>query len=263
MSSAGELILQHSQNIVENPKYISYTDKPWAQAYEPIRNLSVHSVIDQEGTFHATFDPAFLPLWEHEEEKRITESAHPPNTRFWRLETESDIEHWWHTEISDIVLSAWAQCPAIIQTCHTTPLRDVKIPEIVDSTYAVYIGNQRFPVAIGEMKRNLIGWDHWQNGRLSAAQQKLARELRGYADKYECPQTFCWDGEHLLILQFRARKPEHIRNADCPVDCWVIPAKGSTCTLRYALHRLMVQGFRRCQAVAAAKPLSLTKYFVW
>lgn len=78
-----------------------------------------------------------------------------------------------------------------------------------------------------------------------------------YADKYECPHVFCWDGQTLLILQFRARKPEHIRNADCPIDCWVVPVNGSTCTLRYALYRLMVQGFRRCQTVAATKPLSV------
>ncbi|KXX81133.1 hypothetical protein MMYC01_204082 [Madurella mycetomatis] len=256
MSSAGELILQHSQNFVDNPLYVSYTDKPWARSYLPMQNLSVHSTVDQEGTFHATFDPAFLPLGD-DEEKRAGEAVHPPNHRFWRLETEADMEHWWHTEISDIVLAAWARYPAVVQTCHTNPLRDVSISENVDSTYGVYIGNQRFPVAIGEVKRNLISPSQWQSGNLVAAQQKLARELRGYADKYECPHIFCWDGQTLLILQFRARKPEHIRNADCPIDCWVIPVNGSTCTLRYALYRLMVQGFRRCQAVAAAKPLSV------
>lgn len=84
-----------------------------------------------------------------------------------------------------------------------------------------------------------------------------------YADKYQCPQMFCWDGKILLVLQFRARKPEHIRNADCPIDCWVIPLVESTCTLRYALYRLMVQGLRRCQAAAASIPLqvgSLTEH---
>ncbi|KAK5655573.1 hypothetical protein OQA88_5504 [Cercophora sp. LCS_1] len=137
MPPAGELILQHPQNILDNPKYISYTDKPWARAYEPIRNLSVHSIVDEEGIPHATLDPAFLPLCEDEEEKRISEPAHPPNNR------------------------------------------DVNISENVDSTYGVYTGNQRFPVAIGEMKRNLINDREWQSGRLGTAQQKLARELRG------------------------------------------------------------------------------------
>jgi hypothetical protein len=84
-----------------------------------------------------------------------------------------------------------------------------------------------------------------------------------YADKYQCPQVFCWDGRTLLMLQFRARKPEHIRKADCRIDCWVIPVTGSTCTLRYALYRLMVQGLRRCQASVANQPLkvgSLTEH---
>lgn len=78
-----------------------------------------------------------------------------------------------------------------------------------------------------------------------------------YADKYQCPQVFCWDGQTLLILQFQARKPENIKDTDCPIDCWVIPVEGSTCTLRYALYRLMVQGLRRCQASVANRPLTV------
>jgi hypothetical protein len=179
MPSPGELILLHSQNVVENPNYVSSTNKAWAQVYEPIRNLSVHSTVDQEGTFHATFDPVLLALDEDEEERRFHEPAHPPNDRFWRLETEADAEHWWHTEISDIVLAAWARYPQIVQTCHTAPLRTVNISETVDSTYGIYVGNQRYPVAIGEMKRNLINKREWQSGNLGSAQQKLARELRG------------------------------------------------------------------------------------
>ncbi|KAK3369103.1 hypothetical protein B0T24DRAFT_631720 [Lasiosphaeria ovina] len=85
-------------------------------------------------------------------------------------------------------------------SCNTKQLRDVNVSKNVDSTYGVYIGNQRFPVVIGEMKRNLINNREWQSSDLGTAQQKLARELRGYADKYECPQIFCWDGEFLLIL---------------------------------------------------------------
>lgn len=49
----------------------------------------------------------------------------------------------------------------------------------MDSTYGVYIGNQRYPVVIGEMKRNLINEEDWQTNSLRDAQQKLARELRG------------------------------------------------------------------------------------
>lgn len=141
-------------------------------------NLTVHTTIDNEGTVHATFDPAFLAL-DNDEEKRSSEPARAPNERYWRLETESDVEHWWHTEISDIVMAAWARYPAIVQTCHTKPLGEFTISENVDSTYGVYIGNQRHPVAIGEIKRNLINEEDWQTNSLRDAQQKLARELRG------------------------------------------------------------------------------------
>ena len=59
------------------------------------------------------------------------------------------------------MIAAWARYPAIVQTYHTKPLSDITISENVDSTYSVYIGNQRYPVAIGEMKRNLINEEDW------------------------------------------------------------------------------------------------------
>jgi hypothetical protein len=143
-----------------------------------MRNLTVHTTVDHEAIVHAAFDPAFLPLC-NDEEKRTTEPGYPANSRFWRLETEADVEHWWHTEISDVVLAAWATYPAVVQSCHIKPLVDVQIPENVDSTYAIYIGNQCVPLAIGEMKRNIINKREWQDGRLSDVQRRLARELRG------------------------------------------------------------------------------------
>lgn len=50
------------------------------------------------------------------------------------------------------------------------------------------------------------------------------------------------------MLQFRAREPAKIKDPKCEVDCWVIPRENFYgCTMRYALYRLLVQGFRRCQ----------------
>ena len=83
---------------------------------------------------------------------------------------EADIEHWFHTEISDVVLAAWARYPPIIQTCHTGPLSTVNIPENVDSTYAIYMSNKKVPLAIGEMKRNLISAERWRRLDRSAAE---------------------------------------------------------------------------------------------
>ena len=63
--------------------------------------------------------------------------------------------------MSDVILAAWANFPVITQTCHTKPLGEVNIPENVDSTYAIYVGNVRMPLVIGEMKRNLINGVIW------------------------------------------------------------------------------------------------------
>jgi hypothetical protein len=178
MPTTLELILQHSVNNIHNPQYTSSTNKAWAAVYPAIDQLTVRTTVNHDGAVHATFEPAFLPL-SADEDRRTSAPAYPPNERFWRLETEADAEHWWHTEISDIVLAAWASRPCIVQTCHTTPLTDVNITENVDCTYAMYIGNERVPIAIGEMKRNLINADEWQSSRLSTGQQRLARELRG------------------------------------------------------------------------------------
>jgi len=69
-----------------------------------------------------------------------------------------------------------------------------------------------------------------------------------YADKYQCPQIFCFDGEWLLMLQFRAESPEGIKDLNCKIDGWLIPRVNGDngVTLRYALYRFLAQGFRRC-----------------
>lgn len=75
-----------------------------------------------------------------------------------------------------------------------------------------------------------------------------ANILARYAYKYECPQIFCFDHQTFLMLQFRAATPADIRTSD--VDCWVFPRDNQGGTpLRYALYRLIVQGFRRFQGM--------------
>ena len=50
------------------------------------------------------------------------------------------------------------------------------------------------------------------------------------------------------MLQFRARSLDKIKDPNCKVDCWIIPRQNNGTTLRYALYRFLVQGFRRCQS---------------
>lgn len=244
MSSVQSLIYDHPSNFIANPNITSYTGKTWVKSYAPIRRYRLHTAIDETGMTHADFDSAFLPLM-NDEEKRMSEAGHPPNSRHWRF------EHWWHTEVSDVVLAAWHRYPTTVPTDHTNPPGDVNVPQSVESTYAMYIQGGRAPVIIGEMKRNLIQANEWIRGDPGEPQRVLSRELRGYAGKYQCPQVFCWDGQVLLILQFRAQTPRDIRDENCAVDCWVLPLETSFCTFRYALYRLMVQGLRRCQTGAA------------
>lgn len=218
----------------------------------------------------ADFEPAFLPMYD-DDSIRFQEPCVAPNFRQWRLEVEADCEAWFHAEVSNVILSAWAHYPLILQSSHNKPLSEVNMAENVDVMYSMKYGNEKIPLAIGEFKRNLIRPVQWQSGETpSSSQKKLSKELRGYvtlsshidllqyrvltndmalsyAHKYQCPQVFCFDGETLLLLQFRASKVETLEDEDCPVDCWVLPRTNSSCTLRYALYRLLVQGLRRCQ----------------
>lgn len=178
MSSVQSLIYDHPSNFIANPNITSYTGKTWVKSYAPIRRYRLDTAIDETGMTHADFDAAFLPLM-NDEEKRMSDVGHPPNSRHWRFETEADIEHWWHTEVSDVVLAAWHRYPTIVPTDHTNTPGDVNVPQSVDSTYAMYIQGERAPVIIGEMKRNLIQANEWIRGDPGEPQRVLSRELRG------------------------------------------------------------------------------------
>ncbi|KAK3933729.1 hypothetical protein QBC46DRAFT_401384 [Diplogelasinospora grovesii] len=250
-------ILQHPTNSVHNTRYTTGSDKEWARRYKPVTKLIPRTYV-ADGITYADFEEAFLPLYD-DDVLRMNEPAVAPNSRGWRLEVEADCENWFNSEISNVVLAAWTRCPSVLQTSHNKPLTDENISENIDSTYSTKIGNRRVPLAIGEMKRNLITPQDWQTGDISSkgAQKKLSQELRGYAHKYQCPQVFCFDGQTLLLLQFRASKLDKISDEDCPVDCWVLPRTSSYCTLRYALYRLLAQGWRRCQGMSAAGQLTV------
>ncbi|KAF5022085.1 hypothetical protein F66182_5860 [Fusarium sp. NRRL 66182] len=231
-ATAEALILQNPTNPVNNPLYTTGSDKVWARQYKPMKNIIPRTAVSPDGVFHANFEDAFLPLLE-DDSLRLRQRALPPNKRQWRLETEADCENWFNTEIVNVVLAAWHGFPMMMQSSHVKPLVAEQIPENVDFTFSVKFGGSRRAVAIGEIKRNLIAPEVWQGADLSrSGQSKLSQELRGYAHKYECPQVFCFDGKTLVLLQFRADKADDIKEENCPIDCWVIPVKGSSCSIR-------------------------------
>ena len=88
-----------------------------------------------------------------------------------------------------------------------------------------------------------------------------------YAYHYSCPQTFCYDGINLLILRFRARSRDDIKQ--CPVDCWVVPSVSTdtTSSIRYAFYRLLSEGFHRAISHSLGHPMvtigQYQRYFEW
>lgn len=182
METVGTQLQRGPTNPIYDPGYVTQSDKIWARNYPSLRNLVVHTVIDENGMTHANFEPAFLPLYA-DDDVRMNEPAFPPNNRTWRLQSEADCELWFHTEISNVVLPAWsaAQIP-VMQSSHIKPPREDPIPEEVDAVYSIKFRNTRTVLAIGEMKRNLIQPEYWQGGNVTAigAQKKLSKELRGY-----------------------------------------------------------------------------------
>ena len=251
-TTIGTLLGQHPANHVTNTEYTTSTNKEWAKAFYPITKTRVHCKAIN-GAIHADFDTVMLSQ-QADDTQRMQVAAYPPNRRIWKFSTETDIANWFHHEVSNIVMAAWADQPKLLQQAEVEPLSETeKVKETVDLMYSMReSGGSRVPVVIGEMKRNSINLDRWMTGNLGThgKQGPLSRELRGYAYKYECPQIFCFDGQTLLLLQFRASNRDMIASPDCEIDSWVIPVsneRSGSCTLRYALYRFLVHGLRRCQ----------------
>lgn len=95
---------------------VTQSDKPWAQRYPAIRNLIVHTIIDEDNWTTANFDRAILSLDSDDTILRASVEARRPNDRPWRLECKADCELWFHTEISNVVLAAWNQYPRVMQS---------------------------------------------------------------------------------------------------------------------------------------------------
>lgn len=178
-TTVGWLLQQHPNNPIKDTYSQSDSSKSWAKEYPAISKVRVHTSFQGQDALVANFDDAFIG--EHDDESlRLNEPAHPPNYRSWRLNSEADGVLWFHTEISNVVLSAFASCPGIIQASHEKVLDEERVDQIVDTSYSIPYGNERLPVAIGEFKRGLLRLEHWQSGRVRAGPQAtLSRELRG------------------------------------------------------------------------------------
>jgi hypothetical protein len=68
---------------------------------------------------------------------------------------QEDCSDWFKAEVSNVVLSAWADYPAILQVSHAKPFSDASSSETVDVSYTVTHLNRKVPAVVGEWKRNL------------------------------------------------------------------------------------------------------------
>ncbi|KYK60910.1 hypothetical protein DCS_02050 [Drechmeria coniospora] len=214
MRTVGELLMQSPTSPVKETQLQTGTNKKWAEQYHFIKNIITHTRVEN-GCAVADFQAAFLPPYA-DDALRMSAPAVSPNERQWRLQTEADCELWFHSEISNVVLAAWSQYPALTQTSHSKPMGDKAVAEEIDATYAFRSRHHKVALAIGEMKRNLINPGPWQRGNISMdmTQKRLSKELRGYADKYECLGCSALTARHLFFSSFvRTRQERSERRA--------------------------------------------------
>ncbi|PHH76572.1 hypothetical protein CDD80_1433 [Ophiocordyceps camponoti-rufipedis] len=243
-STSRDILALHPRtSLVEKTDAHEGTIKPWAVEYDPIPNKSL---IVHEGFQD---NAACLPNYA-DDEARLGTPSWPANKRHWRLSTVGDCQHFFNAEIAGAVLHAWYNFPGVSGVFACEPGAGSQ-KEVVGLSFVV--PNQRGKgetcLAFGEFKLNFIKGDLWRAKDIDGSEEQklLSQELRGFADKFACPQVFAFDGETMVLLQFRATTREEIRDADCSVDCWVLDRGETGATMRQGLNMLLAQGFRRYQ----------------
>lgn len=130
-TSARILINQPPTNLVQETFLTSSSSKAWAKKFPPISNFNVHTSVQGTDKVVANFDGPFLPELE-DDVLRMANVVYAPNYRQWRLNTEEDGINWFHSELSNVVLGAFAIHPALLQASHEKPLSEENHPETVD-----------------------------------------------------------------------------------------------------------------------------------
>ena len=120
-----QLLGERPTNYTEYTGERTDTNKAWTKSFHPITRCRVYSHLSENDTetVHADWDGPFLPLFA-DDTVRMGLLGSRPNPRRHYLGTEEDCAVWFHTEVSNIVLSAWTASPDVLQTNHSKP-RDV------------------------------------------------------------------------------------------------------------------------------------------
>jgi hypothetical protein len=122
----------------------SASRKPWAKKYHSIKSLNVYSGTTGEETV-AKFEGPLLGAFA-DDQIRMNEQAFPSNKRYWKINSEADAKQWFLSEISAIVLAAFAKHPAILESYEAKPLTHQRVAETVDILYSIQVGSTRVPV---------------------------------------------------------------------------------------------------------------------
>ncbi|CAG8887483.1 unnamed protein product [Penicillium egyptiacum] len=204
--------------------------------------------------------------------------AYKLNSQSLEQSTEGDVTHDFFQNISPLVELAFGDSACSIphpSAPSTASVRggpklnpralvgsDVTERKIVDYQLTMAHRKQYLEGAaiVGEFKRpRVIKRREWMfDRRPSNTTKRLMQEIRGYAYLYKCPQAFVFDSGTLVLLQFRARDAEAIRDEMCPVDICIIPREelghGDQCTMAEGLRALALKGFTRLCATGDSVP---------
>ncbi|KAF4595066.1 hypothetical protein GQ602_000679 [Ophiocordyceps camponoti-floridani] len=123
MATVGDMLQQHSANLVEMTGYVSGSHKRWTGYFHPINNLLVHTRIVEGGSL-ANYDRACIPL-HADDNLRLNTPAVPLQPCRYDLNNEADREHWFHSEIVSPMLGAWYDFPNVRVAFYQRPTGEV------------------------------------------------------------------------------------------------------------------------------------------
>ncbi|PHH75735.1 hypothetical protein CDD80_2156 [Ophiocordyceps camponoti-rufipedis] len=201
-------IAQHPPNDTIQTHNPANTNKAWAAGLDNLGVLRVHtSIAPATGEIEADFEGAFAPELA-DDRVRLDSEAHEGRARTWVMTSESDVEHWFNTDVAGPVLEAFTKRPHIWQPgAGRTENRRFKMASVrddiakhpenetmqnydlamlqvnqnkppnrgrelysIDSAFFTRTPNgEKVMLAIGEMKRRILVFEDWQDGDISGS----------------------------------------------------------------------------------------------
>lgn len=129
-----------------------YSNKLLGPGVLPLDNMAVHSVVHLHHRKVTPYLKQLLPLYA-DDDARMQAPATSPNNRKRSPAIEADCELWFHTEISNVIMPAWAVGrPMMTQPSHIKPPHNSRTTQAVDLVYTMKYRGTSIVIAIGELK---------------------------------------------------------------------------------------------------------------